>query len=114
MVEDILRYEFDSPLSKKLKELRHVKIPNYENVVIHRDSLNDVLKPSTKSELLRNSLFDIVISNLKRSQESARVLEEIFKLLDTDISEKFKNARYTLYEIEKETIKLLKDKNGKR
>jgi len=104
VVEDILRYEFNSPLSKKLKNLRHIKLPNYEEIISQRDSINDILKPSTKDELKRDSLKDILISNIKRAEESARVLEEIYKLIDINISETFKKARYELYEIEKEVI----------
>ena len=100
VVEDILRYEFNSPLAKELKDLRHIKLPNYEEIIKHRDSINDILKPSTKDELKRDSLKDIIISNLKRAQESARVLEEIYKLIDIKVSEEFKNARYKLYNIE--------------
>jgi len=105
VVEDILRYEFNSPLAKEFKNLRHIRLPNYEEIVKHRDSLNDILKPSTKDELKRSSVKDIIISNLKRAEESARVLEEIYKLIDIKISEKFKNARYLLYNYEKEILK---------
>ena len=104
VVEDILRYEYNSPLAKELKEIRHIKIPNYDEIIKHRDSLNDILKPSTKDELKRDSIKDIIISNLKRAQESARVLEEIYKILDKNTSETFKNARYKLYNIEKEIL----------
>ena len=108
VVEDILRYEFNSPLAKELKNLRHIKIPNYDEMIKHRDSINDILKTSTKDELKRGSIKDIIISNLKRAQESARVLEEIFKIEDKNLSEKFKNSRYFLYNIEKEILKNLK------
>ncbi|GAB6074940.1 thiamine-phosphate pyrophosphorylase [Nautilia lithotrophica] len=107
VVEDILRYEFNSPLAKELKNLRHIKIPNYEEFVKYRDSIHDILKPSTKSEQTRNNLKDLIISNLKRAQESARVLEESFKLFDIITSEKFKSARYSLYNLEKEILELL-------
>ena len=107
VVEDILRYEFNSPLAKELKTLRHIQIPEYEKYVRFRDSLNDILKPSTKSEQKRNSLKDIVISNLKRAQESARVLEESFKIFDIITSEKFKSARYELYNLEKEILNFM-------
>jgi len=109
VVEDILRYEFNSPLAKELKELRHIKVPNYEEIIKYRDSLNDILKSSTKSELKRNSLKDIIISNLKRAQESSRVLEEIYKLIDINTSEEFKTARYKLYNLEKEILELIQD-----
>ena len=108
VVEDILRYEYNSPLAKELKNLRHIKIPEYEQFVQYRDSINDILKSSTKTEQTRNSIKDIIISNLKRAQESARVLEESFKIFDIITSEKFKSARYSLYNLEKEILKLLK------
>ena len=104
VVEDILRYEFNSPLAKELKNIRHIKIKNYKDFISQRDSLNDILKPSTKSEQTRSSLEDIIIANLKRAQESARVLEEIFKIENINLSESFKNARYKLYSIEKEIL----------
>ena len=50
----------------------------------------------------RESLQDLQIANLKRAQESSRVLEECFKLIDFEISELFKVIRYELYELEKE------------
>ena len=42
---------------------------------------------------------------MKRAQESARVLEESFKLIDTVEAERFKQIRYALYNIEKELSK---------
>ena len=104
VVEDILRYYFSSPLSKELKSLRHIKIPNYKESLLQRDAVNDILKKTTSSEKKRESLEDVVIANFKRAQESARVLEEIFKLIDINISEEFKKARYSLYNLEKEVI----------
>ena len=101
VVEDILRYEFNSPLSKELKKLRHIKLPDYNEIIKKRNSTNDILKSSIQDELKRTSLDDIIISNLKRAEESSRVLEEIYKLIDISVSENFKNIRYKLYEIEK-------------
>jgi thiamine-phosphate pyrophosphorylase len=107
VVEDILRYEYNSPLAKQLKNIRHITIPDYEQFIKFRNSDKDILKPSTKSEQTRTSVKDIIVSNLKRAQESARVLEESFKLYDIIISEKFKDARYKLYSLEKEILELL-------
>ncbi len=109
VVEDILRYEFDSDISKTLKNLRHFKIPDYENIIEGRNAQKDILKPSTRSEQKRDSIKDIIISNLKRAQESARVLEEMYKLYDIKISEQFKSKRYTLYTLEKEILNLIKN-----
>jgi len=106
VVEDIVRYYKNSKeLSLKLKELRHLaKIDLTKELLLHRDSINDVLKQSTKSELHRENLENIIIANFKRAQESSRVLEELFKLQNQSYSEKFKHIRYELYDIEKEVI----------
>ncbi len=106
VVEDICRYIYnDKSIAYSLKSLRHTKIPiNTKNLLTKRDSVNDVLKTSTSSEKQRDKLDDIIIANLKRSQESSRVLEEIFKLIDINISETFKQNRYSLYDIEKKLL----------
>lgn len=104
VAEDLLRYELNSPLSKRLKTLRHIRLPNYKEVIRHRDVKGDILKTTVKSEKVRENLEDIIIANLKRAQQSARVLEECYKIYDLHTSELFKNARYALYEIEKDIL----------
>ena len=103
VVEDIYRYIYNNKeIAYKLKSLRHINIPiDIKELLKARDSINDVLKSSTKSEQTRKNLENIILANIKRSQESARVLEEIFKLIDIQTSELFKNNRYSLYNIEK-------------
>ena len=106
VVEDIARYKNnDKELSLALKNLRHLaKIENLTPLLNGRDSLNDVLRPSTASEMQRETLQTIITANFKRAQESSRVLEEIYKLTDGSLSETFKHIRYTLYTLEKEFI----------
>jgi len=106
VVEDIQRYSYNNKhLALKLKTLRHqAQISEYKDLLNNRDSINDVLKSSTKSELKRTSILHIIIANLKRAQESSRVLEELFKLSNIEYSEKFKNIRYELYNLEKEIV----------
>ncbi len=106
VIEDIQRYAKNSKeTAAKLKKLRHkTKLPNYKEFLTYRDSINDVLKSSTTDEQAREDTENIIISNFKRAEESARVLEEIFKLSDTDTSELFKSIRYELYNIEKEIL----------
>ena len=103
VVEDIMRYRDNNKnLSSKLKELRHsAKVDEIFELLTNRDSINDVLRPSTKSELTRSSITDIITANFKRAQESSRVLEELFKLHSNEYSEKFKHIRYELYDLEK-------------
>jgi len=107
VVEDLMRYLYNNKnFSQKLKSLRHkAKIDNTKELLQYRDSINDVLKTSTKSELKRIDISSIVTANFKRAQESCRVLEEIYKLNNIKYSENFKHIRYELYDLEKEIAK---------
>ena len=134
VVEDIARYILnDLPLASRLKTLRHrARIDNanlMDSLLQNRDIKNDILKKSTQSEIKRDSLRDIVMANFKRAQESARVLEEMFKLgfvkdfavdscesndsescaKSTAICEIFKAIRYELYDIEIAYFKALEN-----
>jgi thiamine-phosphate pyrophosphorylase len=106
VVEDIMRYrDNNKELSRKLKSLRHkARINETVALLQNRDSINDVLRSSTKSEQKRSDIVSILTANFKRAEESARVLEEIFKLEDIEQSENFKTIRYELYNLEKEII----------
>ncbi|MFV7789216.1 thiamine-phosphate pyrophosphorylase [Aliarcobacter lanthieri] len=102
VVEDIFRYVYnDKNNSIKLKNLRHIaRTENYYEILETRDVNNDVLKTSIKSEQNREDLNSILIANFKRAQESARVLEELTKLISIKDSENFKYIRYELYNLE--------------
>ncbi len=106
VIEDIARYlNDDASLASKLKNIRHeCKIDNYAGIIKSRDSVNDVLKTSTSSEMQRSDINSILIANYKRTQESARVLEEVLKIFDPKLSDKFKNIRYELYMLEKDNL----------
>ena len=106
VVEDLLRYfQNNKELSKKLKSLRHLaKFDDIDVLLKHRDSINDVLRPTVESEMDRSDLKSIVIANFKRAQESSRVLEELLKLHSASQSENFKHIRYELYDLEKEIV----------
>lgn len=106
VIEDIARYvNNDKALASKLKELRHQsRIDDLQNLLRSRDSINDVLRPTVTSEMNRDSLESIIIANYKRAQESSRVLEEMYKIVDPALSENFKSLRYALYQLEKENL----------
>ena len=106
VIEDIMRYrDNNKELSSKLKQLRHkATVKEIKELLTYRDSINDVLRPTTKSELNRSNILDILSANFKRAEESSRVLEELYKLQSSEDSEKFKYIRYELYNLEKEII----------
>ncbi|MBE0491440.1 MAG: thiamine-phosphate pyrophosphorylase [Sulfurospirillum sp.] len=106
VVEDICRFYNNSyEFAAKLKALRHqARLRDNTALLQARDILNDPLKETTLSEKSRNSIEEILLSNFKRAQESARVLEEILKLTQHNESEKFKQIRYELYDLEKNLL----------
>lgn len=106
VVEDIMRYrDNNKEFSSQLKNLRHkAKISETDELLLHRDSINDVLRPSISSEMNRTDIKSIVLANFKRAQESSRVLEELFKLYNHEYSENFKYIRYELYNLEKQIV----------
>lgn len=103
VLEDISRFIYNNKkTSKKLKDLRHLsRVENYNQYLKTRDIIGDVLKENTESEFSRSDLSSVILANFKRAQESARSLEESFKLLDPQTAVKFKHIRYELYDLEK-------------
>jgi thiamine-phosphate pyrophosphorylase len=107
VVEDVLRFNYDDEdLATQVKSIRanlgtiakkHIK------TIAHRDTQNDCLTQVTlNEEKERESLFDILIANFKRAQESLRVLEEVFKLVNLESSLLSKQLRYKTYILEKQ------------
>ncbi len=111
--EDIVRFSSnDAVLTLKLKDLRHnifasvkdLRRDHLKNLVASRDT-KDVGIKSTASEKNKESLVDLFMANTQRGKESLRVLEEVLKLFDQKLSQKFKRFRFKLYEIEKTAVK---------
>ncbi|MDD2368273.1 MAG: thiamine-phosphate pyrophosphorylase [Sulfuricurvum sp.] len=106
VIEDIARYVHnDKELASQLKSLRHqCRIEPLEVLLASRDSANDVLRPTMQTEMNRTDLRSILIANYKRGQESSRVLEELYKIVEPALSEQFKHIRYELYTLEKKNL----------
>lgn len=106
VIEDIMRYrDNNKTLARQLKDLRHkARVNETRELLKYRDSINDVLRASSQSELNRSDTLSILTANFKRGQESSRVLEELYKLENVEYSENFKYIRYELYNLEKEII----------
>jgi thiamine-phosphate pyrophosphorylase len=108
VIEDIFRYYFDDPgLQQGLKELRHciALTLDQDQYIVHRDSISDVGFSSIGTrEYERETLHAVIRSNMKRSQEGLRVLEEIFKLESKPAALEMKRIRYALYDIDKKIL----------
>jgi hypothetical protein len=113
--EDITRFASNNEgLTAKLKDLRHqvfeaikeLRKEHLEELVSSRD-LNDVGFRTSETEKTREDLVDLFLANTQRGKESLRVLEEVLKLFDRELSGKFKKFRFQFYEIEKTAVKEL-------
>jgi len=110
--EDIMRFASNNErLTSRLKGLRHeiflaikdIRREHLEEMVSSRD-VNDVGGKTIESEKVRGDITELFMANAQRGKESLRVLEEVLKLFDGDLSQKFKKFRYKLYEIEKTAV----------
>lgn len=106
--EEITRFMLDDRrLTGQLKEVRHKieaiirRLPAAPKLLEARKSLIDVGRNIQAGELRRKNLSDIFFANIKRVQESIRVLEEFTKLKNRNLAVGFKKIRYQAYEIEK-------------
>ena len=110
VVEDLVRFVLeDERLSKELKELRHkireeVKslLPNYLELLKSRDSEKDVGKGSSFIEEERQGFKQVLAANMRRTEESLRVLEEFAKVINSQVGRIFKEIRFKVYSLEKE------------
>jgi thiamine-phosphate pyrophosphorylase len=110
VVEDMLRYIYnEKAIASSLKSIRHrVRSSRAFEALMQRDAQGDVLRPTQAQERSRADVSSVVTANFKRAQESARVLEESLKLLSSQEAENFKQIRYELYTLEKETLSVLR------
>jgi thiamine-phosphate pyrophosphorylase len=104
VVEDSLRFVLnDEVLYKKIRTIRHsvdkILRTKYNEFIKERDSIEDSGRqiPETTAK----ELDGIIVANLKRAEESLRVLEEYSKVVIPETSTNFKKQRYLVYTAEK-------------
>lgn len=111
VVEDICRlFINDSRITAQIKRLRHTVARSFKTskLIAFRDSKSDFgRKVSFDRKRSIKTVVDILFSNLARSQESIRVLEEFSKLVKPSKFSMFKKIRFKLYDIEKEILEKL-------
>ena len=116
VLEDIARLLLDDAgLSQQLKDMRHgmVKVGGtlQRQLLQARNSAGDVgADLEVGGEDKQRDLPATVMANARRVQEAMRVMEELAKLPGVNLDgEKFKQARFKLYTIEKELLVRLLD-----
>jgi thiamine-phosphate pyrophosphorylase len=120
VIEDIARLVLNDPaVSAELKAVRHVLVQTGTafqlQLVRSRDAAADVGRDTeVAGETGVRDLHSVLVANSRRVQESLRVLEEMAKLSgvsDSLSSEKFKQARFRLYTVEKEMLASLSERD---
>ena len=118
VLEDISRFILeDAEISHQLKSVRHQLNQAADSIgltlVEMRDSVGDI-GANYDLTLEHKDLCSIVRANAKRVQEGIRVLEELSKLSQLELSVspvQMKEARYLVYSIEKTLISQLSNQN---
>ena len=106
LLEEITRFILnDAGLTQQLKNMRHDLLtsvwPLQQQLLQARNSNGDVgARMEVPGEEKEKELPVLVVSNARRVQEALRVMEEMAKTTGLD-SDKFKQARFDLYELEK-------------
>jgi len=112
-LEDIARFLLnDADVSHQLKAMRHNLVKSLSKfgaaMLSERDSKADVGFGTQLSQ--RQDLPSLVTANAKRVEEALRVVEELAKLPDLNVtlhSNDFEQARFNLYSLEKELLSKL-------
>lgn len=112
VVEDVVRLALEEPaLLRRIRALR-TRLGQQtrslrRQVIESRGSEADPGREDRFDRARRNCLEDILMANLKRAQEAARVLEEMLKLEQLRLAAQLKEVRFSLYDIEKELLTTL-------
>ena len=111
VLEDVARLVLeDADLSRRLKKMRHelrrIEIEEHQKLLQSRDAEGDVGAGIVVSGQEKpRALYETVVANARRVQESLRVMEEVAKTAGISLdSDKFKHARFELYSLEKEIV----------
>ncbi len=110
LLEDLARLQFnDATLTQQLKTMRHELLRGdwsfHQQLLQARNSAGDIgIDIEVPGEEKQRELPITIIANARRVQEALRVMEELAKIRDAMLkldSEKFKQARFNLYAIER-------------
>jgi thiamine-phosphate pyrophosphorylase len=117
LLEDLARLLLnDAALTEQLKAMRHElatkELSIKKQFLQARDAEGDVgINIKVQQQAKERELPATIVANARRAQESLRVIEELAKVPGIDLdTDKFKRARFSLYDIERALMsKLLRN-----
>jgi thiamine-phosphate pyrophosphorylase len=106
VLEDLARFYFrDYQTLQRIRNLKQSLWQKFgairKQAILSRQSEKDLGRKIRYDIHKRGNLVDILTVNFKRSQEASRILEELFKLINTKHTGFFKDLRFKLYDLEK-------------
>ena len=115
--EDIARFAIaDKDITKSLKSIRHAttralflsKSLSLKKLLDNRDTKKDDLRFVDFKKRKGFDIADIFMSNIERVKESIRVLEECCKIIDGNVSRRYRRLRFYTYDVEKKVIEKIR------
>lgn len=112
-IEDIVRFNLENrSLLRKVRMLRtmflHVKKSLLDQrIMTFRNSRQDPGRVPHFDAGKRKTERDLILANITRAKESARILEEVMKQENSNLSTQCKRVRFGLYDIELSIAELL-------
>ena len=79
-----------------------------------RNTEKDILKHIDLKKCKRRNIDDIFMANIERVKESLRVLEECCKIMDENMSRKYRRLRFNAYDVEKKVVTIPRAVSGTR
>jgi len=119
--EDIARFVIkDKSIAVSLKSIRHSALNalissgklSLETLLQNRRTDKDKVKFIDFKIKPKSAISDIFMSNIQRTKESLRVLEECSKIIDEKISREYRKLRFNTYDMEKRAIKKIRALSG--
>jgi thiamine-phosphate pyrophosphorylase len=108
-VEDVMRFCYEnSRLSKEARSARHavakisVRIYPRSKLLSARDAGGDVGSRRSRGAMRRGGIGDLIFANMRRAQESVRVMEEIARrAASPGDARALQSLRFRLYRLER-------------
>lgn len=106
LIEDFIRFSLENKsLLTQIRALRHSflrvkRSPRAAVFIEHRQSKIDLGRGARFDSVKRSNSMQVITSNLARAKESARILEEVFKVCGPAESRIIKAIRFQIYDIE--------------
>ena len=113
-IEDVIRFSLENKVLliriRKIRNefLRIKKDISLADIINSRQSSHDLGRAAKFDIQTKKTSEDLIIANLTRAKESARIIEEILKSINLKISNRMKEIRFQLYDLEKYIIGCLK------